>query len=115
MLQLASTIPALSTLTQSFRPIVIAYLHLVLLAVISLFLLYYIYANKFFKFTKAVCISLVLFTVAVFLNEIVLGVQGIAAFSYTLIPYVNDSLFYIALLLFGSMLTLFLSSNKKIE
>lgn len=115
MLQLASTIPALSTRTQSFRPIVIAYLHLVLLAVISLFLLYYIYANKFFKFTKAVCISLVLFTVAVFLNEIVLGVQGIAAFSYTLIPYVNDSLFYIALLLFGSMLTLFLSSNKKIE
>ena len=113
ILQLASTIPSLSTLTQSFRPIVIAYLHLVLLAVISLFLLYYIYANKFFKFTTAVCASLVLFTVAVFLNELVLGVQGIAAFSYTLIPYVNESLFFIALLLFGSMFALFLSSKKE--
>ena len=114
-LQLASTIPALSTLTQSFRPIVIAYLHLVLLAVISLFLLYYIYANKFFKFSKAACASLVIFTIAVFLNELVLGVQGIAAFSYTLIPYVNESLFFIAVLLFGSMLALFLSSKKEIE
>lgn len=115
LLQLASTIPALSTLTQSFRPIVIAYLHLVLLAVISLFLLYYVYANKFFKFSKAACISLVIFTIAVFLNELVLGIQGIAAFSYTLIPYVNESLFFIAVLLFASMLSLFLSSKKEIE
>ncbi len=115
LLQLASTIPALSTLTQSFRPIVIAYLHLVLLAVISLFLLYYIYANKFFRFSKAVCVSLVLFTMAVFLNELVLGVQGIASFSYTLIPYVNESLFFIALLLFGSMFALFISSKKEID
>lgn len=115
LLQLASTIPALSTLTQSFRPIVIAYLHLVLLAVISLFLLYYIYAKNYFKFSKTVCASLVLFTIAVFLNEFVLGVQGIAAFSYTLIPYVNESLFFIALLLFGSMFTLFISSKKEID
>ncbi len=114
LLQLASTIPALSTLTQSFRPIVIAYLHLVLLAVISLFLLYYIYANKFFAFTKTACSALVLFTIAVFLNELVLGVQGIAAFSYTLIPYVNESLFFIAVLLLASMFALFISSKKEI-
>ncbi|MGV8992997.1 MAG: hypothetical protein ACOH1O_02760 [Flavobacterium sp.] len=115
VLQLASTIPALSTLTQSFRPIVIAYLHLVLLAVISLFLLYYIYAKRFFNFTKSACVALVIFTIAVFLNEFVLGVQGIAAFSYTLIPYVNESLFAIALLLFGSMLALFFNSKKQVN
>ena len=40
LLQLGSTIPALSQLGFGFRPIVIAYLHLVLLAVISLFLLF---------------------------------------------------------------------------
>lgn len=112
LLQLASTIPALSTLTQSFRPIVIAYLHLVLLAVISLFLLYYIYANQFFIFAKRVSASLVIFTIAVFLNELVLGVQGIAAFSYTLVPHVNLILFAIAFLLFGSMLALTLYSKS---
>ena len=41
LLQLGSTIPALSQLAFGFRPIVIAYLHLVLLAIISLFLLFY--------------------------------------------------------------------------
>ena len=115
LLQVASTIPSLSTLTQSFRPIVIAYLHLVLLAVISLFLLYYIYAKKFFRFSKAACLSLLLFTVSVFLNELILAAQGIAAFSYTLIPYLNESLFYIAFLLFASMLGLFISSKKEID
>ena len=114
LLQLASTIPALSTLTQSFRPIVIAYLHLVLLAVISLFLLYYIYANKYFKFTKAVCLSIIFFTLAVFLNELVLGVQGIAAFSYVLIPYVNETLFAIAMMLFVSMLALAIYSKNEL-
>ena len=45
LLQLGSTIPAISQLAFGFRPIVIAYLHLVLLAIITLFLLFYIYAN----------------------------------------------------------------------
>ncbi len=39
LLQLGSTVPALSKLAFGFRPIVIGYLHLVLLAVISLFII----------------------------------------------------------------------------
>src|SRR5690606_8053488 len=44
-LQGLSVIPALSTLSYSFRPIVIGYLHLVLLAVISLFIVGYSYTG----------------------------------------------------------------------
>ncbi|HNF72304.1 MAG TPA: hypothetical protein PLP34_07820, partial [Chitinophagaceae bacterium] len=47
LLQLGSTHPALSQLAFGFRPIVIAYLHLVLLGVITLFLLGYISLHVF--------------------------------------------------------------------
>lgn len=116
LLQLGSTVPAISKLAFGFRPIVIAYLHLVLLAVISLFLLFYMYANGFFRVNQRIKIGLWLFSTGVFLNELVLGIQGIAGFSYTIVPYVNEILFGIAMLLFLSAAVLFASSdirNKK--
>lgn len=113
LLQLGSTIPALSQLAFGFRPIVIAYLHLVLLAVISLFLLFYIYVNHFFYISKPIKFGIILFSVGVFLNELVLAVQGVASFSYTLIPFVNELLFGIAVLLvLGIGITAFYSIKK---
>jgi hypothetical protein len=113
LLQLGSTIPALSQLTFGFRPIVIAYLHLVLLAIITLFLLFYIYANHFIHYTKQIKYGVVAFFIGVLLNEVVLAVQGIASFSYTVIPYVNEMLFSVAILLvFGIGFTAFYSVKK---
>ncbi|MGL2962789.1 hypothetical protein ACSVH2_03080 [Flavobacterium sp. RSB2_4_14] len=113
LLQLGSTIPALSQLAFGFRPIVIAYLHLVLLAIITLFLLFYMYANHFIHYTKQIKFGVVTFSIAVLLNEIVLAVQGIASFSYTVIPYVNEMLFAVAILLvFGIGFTAFYSVKK---
>lgn len=99
-LQLASVIPAISKLAFGFRPIVIAYLHLVLLAIISLFLLFYIYATKAIALSSPIKKGLLIFAVAVLLNEIVLGLQGIGALSYVVIPYANEMLFCVSLLLF---------------
>lgn len=99
LLQLGSTIPALSQLAFGFRPIVIAYLHLVLLAVISLFLLFYIYANHFIRYNKQIKIGVIIFSTGVLLNEFILAIQGVASFSYTIIPYVNEMLFGIAIIL----------------
>jgi hypothetical protein len=79
---LGSTIPALSQLAFGFRPIVIAYLHLVLLAIISLFL-FFIYANHLIHFNKQIKIGIIIFSIGVLLNEIILAIQGIASFSYT--------------------------------
>lgn len=113
LLQLGSTIPSLSQLAFGFRPIVIAYLHLVLLAVFSLFLLFYIFNSHLFVLSKNIKFGLAIFTIGVFLNEIILAVQGIASFSYTMIPYVNLQLFAAALvLLFGIGFTSYFSIKK---
>ena len=100
LLQLGSTIPALSKVAFGFRPIVIAYLHLILLAIISLFLLYYIMVNHLVLVTKKLKTGITVFTIGVLLNEIILAIQGVAAFSYTIIPKVNEMLFIAAIVLF---------------
>lgn len=113
LLQLGSTIPILSQLAFGFRPIVIAYLHLVLLAIISLFLLFYIYANELITFNKQIKKGLIIFTIGVLLNEIILAIQGIASFSYTLIPLVNEMLFGAAIILVSGIgITAFYSLKK---
>jgi hypothetical protein len=101
--QLLSVIPSLSQFVFGVRSIIIAYLHLILLAVISLFLLYYIYANKFLAMSKSIKTGLILFAVGIFLNEFILAIQGMSAFGYILIPKINTFLFGAALVLFLSM------------
>lgn len=114
VLQLGSTIPSLSQLAFGFRPIVIAYLHLVLLAVFSLFLLFYIFNSQLFALSKNIKFGLIVFTIGVLLNEIILAVQGITSYSYTMIPYANVLLLVAALvLLFGIGLTSFYSIKKR--
>ncbi|MFD2910065.1 hypothetical protein ACFSX9_15130 [Flavobacterium ardleyense] len=115
LLQLGSTIPALSQLAFGFRPIVIAYLHLILLAVISLFLLFYIFATDLIRVNKGIKIGLIIFTVGVFLNEIILAIQGVAGFSYTKVPYVNEMLFVAAIVLVTGIGITAFSSGKKVK
>jgi len=114
-LQLGSTIPALSQLAFGFRPIVIAYLHLVLLAIITLFLLFYIYANHYIHFNKLIKIGVVIFSIGVVLNEVILAIQGIAAFSYTVIPFVNELLFGAAIVLVIGIGITTIYSIKKVK
>jgi hypothetical protein len=106
ILQLGSTVPAISDLAYSFRPIVIAYLHLVLLLIISVFLLTFMYGTGLLRQHKPTRIALRMFVVGVILNETVLAVQGVWSFSYTVIPYANEALFGIALLMLISAMLL---------
>jgi hypothetical protein len=115
VLQLGSTLPNVSQLAFGFRPIVIAYLHLVLLAVISLFLLFYIYTSHLILITPKIKLGLLLFSIGVILNEIILAIQGIASFSYTPIPYVNELLFITALILFLGIGITTYNSLKKVK
>ncbi len=113
MLQLGSTIPLLSKLAYGFRPIVIAYLHLVLLLIVSVFLLAFLYGSGYLKQTRIAGSAMMGFSIAVVLNEIVLAVQGIYSFSYTVIPFANLALFLIALVLAGSAIVMFISQYGK--
>ncbi len=112
-LQLGSTIPSISKLAFGFRPIVIAYLHLVLLAIISIFLINYLYSNEHIPNNKASLTGLVIFVLGVFLNELVLAVQGIESLSYHIVPYVNDFLFGISILILSGLVVLFYSLFQK--
>ncbi|HUN01480.1 MAG TPA: hypothetical protein PLS00_01390, partial [Niabella sp.] len=112
-LQLGSTIPSISQLAFGFRPIVIAYLHLILLAVFSLFLLAFMYLEKGIIVNKKTQIALIVIAMGVFANEFVLLVQGVASFSYTPISYVNEALFAVAVLIFTGILYLLLTQLQE--
>lgn len=112
LLQLGSTIPSVSKLAFGFRPVVIAYLHLILLAIISVFLISYVYYYKLIKVNRLTTFAVLTFIIGVYLNEIVLGIQGIASFSYTLVPKVNEVLFLIALLILTGLVLLLISQRK---
>ncbi len=111
-LQAGSIFPEISKLAFGFRSIVIAYLHLVLLAFITLFLLGYLLLCGYIKQSKLSLLGLVLFSIGVFANEFVLMIQGIASFGYVLIPYLNETLFGISIFMFLSLILLLFTYRK---
>ncbi len=111
-LQLGSTVPQMSHLAFGFRPIVIAYLHLVLLAIISLFLLFYIFAEGLLPISKTISTGLTIFIIGVIANEVVLAIQGIASLYYIPVPYVNKMLFGAAIILVSGIGTMAIYSVK---
>ncbi|MFZ1786012.1 MAG: hypothetical protein WAU23_12480 [Ferruginibacter sp.] len=115
LLQLGSTIPSLSNLAFGFRPIVIGYLHLVLLGVITLFLLGSMFSEDYFYSNKRSVTGVIIFAGAVMLNEILLMVQGVAAITYTSIPFINEMLLGAALLLFTGALLMSLTKINNLQ
>lgn len=119
ILQTISIVPSLSQLVFGIRPIVIAYLHLVLLGVYSVFALGFLFAKGIVIPTKAIKISAFSFLFGVFLNELFLGLQGVAAFKYIPIPYINELLFLAAVILLSSAICLtvvnYLQKDKSIS
>lgn len=100
-LQLFSTIPSISHLAYSLRPIVIAYLHLVLLVIISLFILQY--------FTKYILkvntpLALFIFMICILANELLLGIQGFAGIFTISIPNIHYYLFGVSVFILASVL-----------
>lgn len=115
LLQAGSTIPDISKLAFGFRPIVIAYLHLVLLAVISGFLILYSFINKLLILNNMAKIGLLLFMTSVFLNELILATQGIASFTYTVVPGINESLFWVSIIIAVSIVLINTSQLVKTD
>ena len=106
LLQMGSTIPSLSTLAFGFRPIVIGYLHLVLLGVVSLFILGYSMSVGLLAETKRAKTGVTVFIAGIILNELALMVQGATAMGYVVVPYINETLLGIAVVMFAGVLML---------
>jgi hypothetical protein len=112
LLQMGSVIPSLSNLAFGFRPIVIGYLHLVLLGVITMFILGYTTAFNLLIANKIARSGIITFVAGIIINECLLMAQGVAALSYTGIPAINEMLLGAAFIMFGGML-LFVTAVKK--
>ncbi len=112
ILQQFSVIPFLSTLAFGFRPIIIGYLHLVLLGVISLFLVGYMINTQMIAGNRGSFRAIAIFVGGIFLNEILLMMQGVTAITGSFVPHLNEGLLMAALLLFTGLLALNLSLHK---
>jgi hypothetical protein len=106
LLQLLSTLPGLSNIAFGFRPIIIGYLHLMLLGVISLFLIGFTVKTGLLKITQSIKWGLSLFIVGVIVNQIFLMLQGLYAMQYTGMANIATLLLGTAMLMFIGLIFL---------
>ena len=115
VLQLGSTFPELSNIAFGFRPIVVAYLHLVFLGVISLFIFGYTLGWVFTKISTLARRGMILFVLGIILNETALMIQGLFAIGYHMVPYINEIIFAITVLMFLGILLFNIGIHQKKE
>ena len=106
LLQAGSVIPSLSQLAFGFRPVVIGYLHLVLLGIISLFIIAYSIAFRLVPVNKTTKAGIIIFVCGIIINEILLMLQGIANMDYSPLPFVNSALFAAAVILLSGAIVI---------
>ena len=112
LLQSGSIHPELSQLSYGFRPIIIGYLHLVLLAVTSIFTIGYIISFELVLVTKNLIMGVFIFVAGIIINEVLLMVQGVAGLTYNSVPYINLLLLIAALILFIGISIMLISCLK---
>jgi hypothetical protein len=115
LLQLGSTIPSLSDIAFGFRPIVIGYLHLVLLGVVTLFIIGYCFLTKILVSQKINVAGAFIFTGGVLLNECLLMLQGVTAMSYIVVPYSNEALLATAVVMFTGLVLLLTKKSETVN
>lgn len=114
LLQSGSIHPELSHLSYGFRPIIIGYLHLVLLGVTSIFILGYIISFRLIDINKTLIKGTFVFVSGIIVNELLLMVQGVAALNYTGVPGINEMLLIAAFILFTGILIMFIACFKSL-
>ena len=114
ILQAASTIPSLSKFAFGFRPVVIGYLHLVLLGVITLFIIAYSGMQNLMYTSKLGNYGVKIFIAGIILNELFLLIQGSSYMIFIGVPYINQLLLAAALCMFFG-LGLLVSGLRKIS
>lgn len=110
LIQIGIVFPTIGNAVFGDRPIIIGYLHLVLLGFVSLYLLAHIFQSGYFNGNRAARTGIVIFAIGVIFNELVLMTQGLGAMlmlSSTLYPLL---LLIAALALFSGAAILAISS-----
>lgn len=113
MLQVVSLIPSLRYYTYAVRPVLIAYLHLVLLAIVSMFLLGFAMATNLLKSNKLINAGIGLLLCGILVNEILLAIQGSMGLFQFYIKYTNEGLFGAAIIMVSSLAIIVLGQARK--
>jgi hypothetical protein len=107
LMQALSVIPSISHFAFGYRPIVIGYLHLVLLGLVTFSILGFLILQKLLEITHPVARrGLIFFIAGVVLNETLLMVQGVWSIRYETVPYTSQALFVVAIVMFLGLLQL---------
>ena len=109
LLQTGSIHPALSQLSYGFRPIIIGYLHLVLLGVTSIFIIGYIISFNLVLVSPKLIYGTFIFVAGIIFNELLLMVQGVTALMYNVVPYIQIWLLIAAGILLGGISLMFIA------
>jgi hypothetical protein len=111
-MQAFSVIPSISHFAFGFRPIVIGYLHLVLLGLVTFFIIGFLLQQKLLDISSPMARrGLAFFITGVVLNETLLMIQGIWSIWYETVPYTSQALFGMAVIMFLGLLQ-FLAAQK---
>ena len=104
LLQAGSIFPSLSQYAFAYRPVVIGYLHLVLLGFVSLFNIGWMMECGMFGLPGGkLPLSTGLFLTGFIVTEFTLMAQGITAMFFVHIPFTNEFLLFAALCLFAGI------------
>jgi hypothetical protein len=83
-----------------------------LLGVTSIFIIGYIISLKLIVINKLLIAGTIVFIAGIIINELLLMVQGVAAMSYTAIPYINEMLLGAAIILLSGTSVIIISRKK---
>jgi hypothetical protein len=114
LLQGVSTIPSLSQFAFGFRPVVIGYLHLVLLGVITLFIIAYSKMKNVIYTNRTGNYGIIIFISGIILNELFLLIQGSSYMVFIGVPYINQLLLAAAVCMFVGLALLVAGLKKRI-
>jgi hypothetical protein len=99
LLQAGSLHPDLAKLAFGFRPIVIGYLHLVVLGMLTIFIIAYLKHTGLLPAGGWRRHGMIAFVSGIVIQEVLLLIQGVLAISYNTVPFINQALFIAALIM----------------
>jgi hypothetical protein len=111
ILQMGSTIPSLSNWAYGYRPIVIGYLHLVLLGVITLSILGMAIQWGWIQLNRVTKIGMIVFISGLILNELALFIQGISSIILFEATYTGNWLLLASFMMMLGLSTLFIGNK----
>lgn len=115
ILQAGSLHPGLAKIAFGFRPIVIAYLHLIFLGMLTMYLVAYLKHTGLVHPGSWRRRGLSIFVGGIVFQEVLLLLQGMLAMFYMRTPYVNELLLLSAFIMLGGILLLNVGMTRRGE